>query len=666
MYWFPEGSFDRFPGRQFQLTRRVAHTVPVVVIDEESTQVPLPPSVRITPSDEPGIAVATVRLHRVWRSLRRRRPALVSRMIGRRLRRALHRSGRPTEYVFWYAGIQTAGLSGMIAGPLVIDLIDPPYGEHSKRTLRERLRTIDPQGDVFFATAGALAEEALLTGAAVHLIPNGCESVRTAPLPLPATATVGYLGTLDWRFDWDLVESVARSLPETRRPLAGRVLDHLQARAAELGSLPNVEIRSTDAELSDFEIFREFSVAIIPFRLGFDGDAINPVKMYEYLAQGLPVLSTPIRECREHEPLVTCRGWRGPVGRSHSGIDRAPRGGRGPAPGLCAIKHLGHPCGRRTRRPRAARHGGALGSTRRSGGRVKLAVVRDTLEDRELANYVPLAAEGVSLQFVSSREAGRYSATGLGVDVVRLRRIADFLRPAGVQRRLVPHLDRVVDSTKLQGLDRMLFDADVACVNETHTASAAQVCRLKEDRPNLAVVVVVYENIPFRYEDDPGLAARKDLVRGAADLFIALTPEARSALREEGVDESRIALQPYGVDATRFGARLRDDALRARWGASGDACVVLFAGRLLREKGLAALLRASRDSATTSSSSSSSGPGPRTSSSGGSPIEPDSRTVRPSSHGRRRRTCRGSWRRRTCSRCRACRRPTGRNNSDSR
>jgi glycosyltransferase involved in cell wall biosynthesis len=223
---------------------------------------------------------------------------------------------------------------------------------------------------------------------------------------------------------------------------------------------------------------------------------------------------------------------------------------------------------------------------------MKLVVLREELEDRELANYVPLQARGVSLEFVTSYRAGRYAGTGLGVAVTRLHQPLDVLGPFAARPRAVRELSRVVDAHRLIGLDRALQGADVVCVLESHMASSEQVCLLKRRRPTLRVAVVAFENLAFRYEDDVRLARRKDIVRAEADLFLAPTPEAREALIVEGVPERRIVQQPYGVDAARFSPTLRDDELRARWGAQPGQCVVLFAGRLIREKGLAQLLQA--------------------------------------------------------------------------
>jgi len=164
--------------------------------------------------------------------------------------------------------------------------------------------------------------------------------------------------------------------------------------------------------------------------------------------------------------------------------------------------------------------------------------------------------------------------------------------PPMPRRYLVRALGGRVDVERVLGLSRLVAHAGVVVVNETHMTSSAQVCELRRARPNMRVVTVCYENIPFRYEDVDSLHRRKDLVRRLTDCFVALTPEARAALVEEGVDSARVVVQPYGVDVSRFGAQHRSAGIRRRWGADTDDVVVLFTGRLLREKGLTELVRA--------------------------------------------------------------------------
>jgi glycosyltransferase involved in cell wall biosynthesis len=314
VYWFPHGDFDTFPGRQYQLMRRLAARVPVVALTTQLSGAVRPPSVTIEPMDDPGLAVARLVLGAAWQRWSRRSPELASKLFGGLLRRQLARHGYPQRYVFWYAGIHGRHLAGLVDGPLVLDLIDPPFHDDSRTLLAQYLGTVASTPDLFFATARALAEEIEHSGAHAELLPNGCDEPPVEMTSAPPTPTLGYLGTLDWRFDWDLVEAVARRVPEWRVVLVGRVLAEMGRQADRLATLPNVELRGpAPHDVDPFATLADFSVGMIPFRTGFVGDAINPVKMYEYAAADLPVLATPIRECRDREPLVVCRpdadGW---------------------------------------------------------------------------------------------------------------------------------------------------------------------------------------------------------------------------------------------------------------------------------------------------------------------------------------------------------------------
>jgi glycosyltransferase involved in cell wall biosynthesis len=44
-------------------------------------------------------------------------------------------------------------------------------------------------------------------------------------------------------------------------------------------------------------ILSELDAGLIPFRTGPEGAHASPIKMYEYLAAGLPVVATPLPEC---------------------------------------------------------------------------------------------------------------------------------------------------------------------------------------------------------------------------------------------------------------------------------------------------------------------------------------------------------------------------------
>lgn len=221
----------------------------------------------------------------------------------------------------------------------------------------------------------------------------------------------------------------------------------------------------------------------------------------------------------------------------------------------------------------------------------RLVVVREQLEDREIRNYLPLG-DRFAVELLTTRTSGPYAATGLGLPVRTLNRRIDPPVPGPVRRGLRRLLRSRLEVDALAGFGDAVGHEAVVCVNECHMVSSWQACGLRQRRPDLRVVVIVYENIPFRYEDDPRLAQRKDLVRDTADVFVALTEPAAEALICEGVDPDRVVVQPYGVDTAVFCPARRSEAVRRRWGVGSDDVVVVFTGRLLQEKGLVPLVLA--------------------------------------------------------------------------
>jgi len=53
------------------------------------------------------------------------------------------------------------------------------------------------------------------------------------------------------------------------------------------------------------EFCKRFTVGLIPYTINNHTAAINPIKLREYLAAGLPVVSTPLHDVSILRPLVT-------------------------------------------------------------------------------------------------------------------------------------------------------------------------------------------------------------------------------------------------------------------------------------------------------------------------------------------------------------------------
>jgi glycosyltransferase involved in cell wall biosynthesis len=111
-----------------------------------------------------------------------------------------------------------------------------------------------------------------------------------AELPRPI---IGYFGLMseDW-VDIPLLEHVARSFAHGSLVLIGKVATDLAA----LRALPNVHLLGRKPYQSLPAYCKGFDVAIIPFPVSEVTLNANPLKAREYLAAGLPVVSTAIPE----------------------------------------------------------------------------------------------------------------------------------------------------------------------------------------------------------------------------------------------------------------------------------------------------------------------------------------------------------------------------------
>jgi GT2 family glycosyltransferase/glycosyltransferase involved in cell wall biosynthesis len=127
---------------------------------------------------------------------------------------------------------------------------------------------------------------------------NGPEPPDLAAIPHPR---VGFFGGLDdYVVDMDLLAGVAAHLPGAQLVLVGDANGSLGA----LPGLPNVHLLGRRPYERIPAYGAGFDVALMPWLDNEWVAACNPVKLKEYLALGLPVVSTPFPEVGRWEPWV--------------------------------------------------------------------------------------------------------------------------------------------------------------------------------------------------------------------------------------------------------------------------------------------------------------------------------------------------------------------------
>jgi glycosyltransferase involved in cell wall biosynthesis len=159
------------------------------------------------------------------------------------------------------------------------------------------------EADAVIASSALLEQNARKHRDDVLLLRNACDFEHFAKTPRSANArpVIGYYGAIaDW-FDSQLVADLATRRPEWDFVLVGSpYLGDL----SRLARLPNVSLPGEQPYASIPEWLGRFDVAIIPFRRTKLTEATNPVKVYEMLAAGKPIVSVPIPEVAALAPLV--------------------------------------------------------------------------------------------------------------------------------------------------------------------------------------------------------------------------------------------------------------------------------------------------------------------------------------------------------------------------
>ena len=295
---------EEWPGRNQLLLALTAH-VPVVLLEQRRGQRRRPSIDRL---DENLFVVRNALALRTTR-LGRKLPLLAYPIDGALLRRCLH-SVAIDRHVYWLTVADPILALGVATGSLVYDCADPNFLPESQAEFDAGERRVATRAALTTSSARTLQEKMLGYNPKSFLLPNATSQdfhrSRLATLPRPPLLSgrsgpvVGYLGTVDWRFDASFVTAAALALPHCTFAIVGRVNANMDAAIATLRNLPNVVIPGQVGYDDGRAWVGAFTVGLVPFTMGAMNDAINPVKMYMYLMAGLPVVATAIEECRQN------------------------------------------------------------------------------------------------------------------------------------------------------------------------------------------------------------------------------------------------------------------------------------------------------------------------------------------------------------------------------
>jgi len=160
------------------------------------------------------------------------------------------------------------------------------------------------QADLIFAVSAELERRAAAVNPHTHRAPNATDPEKLgraatdgpvapelADLPRPI---IGYLGQVADKMDYELIGQIARARPAWSFVFVGPVWSSKRDQIAALETLGNVHFLGARPFDQLVPYLRGFDVCTLPHVLSLLTRSMDPIKLYDYLATGKPIVSTPV------------------------------------------------------------------------------------------------------------------------------------------------------------------------------------------------------------------------------------------------------------------------------------------------------------------------------------------------------------------------------------
>jgi glycosyltransferase involved in cell wall biosynthesis len=260
--------------------------------------------------------------------------ALNARLLPRLVGRAMRRAGVSHDILWGYVP-QAEMLLDTVRPRLVVyhcvdDIAAQPAVDTASFQAAET-RFVE-HADLVLASSPRLAERMTAMGGRVIYAPNvadhamfaralgpGPEDPAMAAIPRPRLVFTGAVVGL--KLDFPLLEEVARMRPDWSIALVGPVgAGDPRTDVSALAALPNVHLLGHRRYEQLPGVLRAADVGLIPYSVNELTRSVFPMKVYEYLSAGLPVVATPLPALDRLEQVLIAGGAREAVARIEEGL----------------------------------------------------------------------------------------------------------------------------------------------------------------------------------------------------------------------------------------------------------------------------------------------------------------------------------------------------------
>jgi teichuronic acid biosynthesis glycosyltransferase TuaH len=206
-------------------------------------------------------------------------------------------------------------------------LVYRPTDLHPAGTARRREMAFVQRADGIVATSSVVMEGlGPFIGKQSMVLENGVDYEGFASVDGAAIELRGdfvYVGALDSRFDWAAVDALGRALPDARIDIYGPVVEQPPAMPDNVricGSVPYSKLPS---------LLRGYRVGLLPLSDDPTNAGRSPMKLFEYIACCLPVVSrstAPLRELGAEDAVFLYEDYRELVSVASAALGASPLG----------------------------------------------------------------------------------------------------------------------------------------------------------------------------------------------------------------------------------------------------------------------------------------------------------------------------------------------------
>jgi glycosyltransferase involved in cell wall biosynthesis len=224
--------------------------------------------------------------------------------------------------IIWLSKPDMLNFTGSFAEKLIIYHVVDEYSAYghpnkeNKKHLRISEQKMLKRADIVVVVSQTLYETKSVCNEHTYIVPNGVDidsynralsSKESPPADIIRLQRpiIGYSGLISCRLNLDLIHHVACSHPEWSLVFIGAIDERwCENQLARLSQLNNVSFLGLkDIKAVPYYV-KAFDVCLIPYMINEETENLSPLKLYDFLATGKPIVTTAFPSALEFEDIV--------------------------------------------------------------------------------------------------------------------------------------------------------------------------------------------------------------------------------------------------------------------------------------------------------------------------------------------------------------------------